>query len=306
MTSDILAAVDIGSNAVRLLINYVEVAGDRYECKKAAYLRVPIRLGEDVFTCRAVGEAKAARLTEAMVGFRHIMRAFDVAELRACATSAVREAVNGEALIATVAKASGISIEIISGEEEAALIYTAGAQATTGASGTALYLDVGGGSTELVLYEEGEPRLHESFRVGTVRTLSYAAGGDAEAGRAEQERLALCLRGIHTRYRPIRVIGSGGNVNTIKRILEKKDGEPIRPEECKTLLDALAPLSLAERMRNFGLNDYRADVIVPALEILLRISAACPSIRDIYVPDAGLADGLIHAMCRERMAAGIY
>lgn len=307
MKSDTLAAIDIGSNAVRLLICYVEVEGAVYELKKAAYLRVPIRLGEDVFTHCRVSEAKAERLLEAVQGFRHILRAYGVSDVRACATSAMREAANGVELVDAVRKSSGINIEIISGEEEADLIYMAGSrkEAAAGSEAT-LFVDVGGGSTELVLYKDGELHFHDSFRAGTVRMLSHAPGESDAAEEAEKARFTSNLKEIRKRYAPERAIASGGNINKAHKMLGKKNGTPIKPDEIDNLLAKLKPLSIAERMHTFGLNDYRADVIVPALEIFMHITRECSSIRDIYVPKIGLADGLIHDMCLKRLAAGTY
>jgi exopolyphosphatase/guanosine-5'-triphosphate,3'-diphosphate pyrophosphatase len=301
--SDILAAIDIGSNAVRLLINYVEIEDAAYTLKKVAYLRVPIRLGEDVFTRCRVSDAKAERLLEAMRGFRHIMRAYGVSDYRACATSAMRDAVNGAELAAAVRENSGIAIEIISGEEEGNIIHTASPSAGDGAT---LYVNVGGGSTEFVLCKDNQLRFHDSFQLGTVRMLIRNAGKNVAAWDTEKERFTLNLKDIHARYAPPRVIASGGNINKAHKMLGKKSGDPIRPDELRDLLAKLKPLSIAERMRDFGLNDYRADVIVPALEIFLCISRACPSMRNIHVPKIGLADGLIHEMCKKRLAAGTY
>jgi exopolyphosphatase/guanosine-5'-triphosphate,3'-diphosphate pyrophosphatase len=301
MTSDILAAVDIGSNAVRLLIYYLEVEGATHDLKKNAYLRIPIRLGEDVFTSGRVSDAKAERLLEAMRGFRYIMRAYGVSAMRACATSAMRDAANGAELATAVKETAGIDIEIINGQEEADLIYAASSQSVTAIDDEAiLYVDVGGGSTELVLYKNGRLHFHDSFHVGTVRMLINAGWN------AKKERFARGIKDIHAGYAPTRVIASGGNINKVHKLLGKKNGDPIRPDELKDLLAKLKPLNIAQRIRTFGLNDYRADVIVPALEIFLCISEHCPAIRNFYVPKLGLADGLIHDMYKKRLAAGIY
>jgi exopolyphosphatase/guanosine-5'-triphosphate,3'-diphosphate pyrophosphatase len=304
---DILAAIDIGSNAVRLLIDHVEIEGAAYELKKAAYLRVPIRLGEDVFTHCRVGQLKIWRLLEAMQGFRHVMRAYGVSDVRACATSAMREAENGEKVVAAIKKRTGIDIEVISSREEANLIYAVGFRGKTAAdAGTAMYVDVGGGSTEIVLHKDGKLNFHDSFRIGTVRMLCDAGKSDA-ADALEGERFALSLRGIHATHAPEQMVASGGNINRIYKILGKQAGAvPVEPDDLGNLLAKLKPLSIAERMREFGLNDYRADVIVLALEIFLRIVRECPGIRTIHIPQIGLVDGLMHDLCRKRLAAGAY
>jgi len=300
---DVLAAIDIGSNAVRLLINYVEACHSSLDCsfKKAAYLRVPIRLGEDVFTSNRVNEYKAARLLEAMQGFRHIMEAYGVSDFRACATSAMRDAVNGPELIKAIKEQAGVEVEIISGLEEAELIYMADSKKKSAAGDTAaLYVDVGGGSTELVLYKDGRLHFHDSFQIGTVRMLNNAVQDK------EKKRFAHNLESLCTHYAPGRMVASGGNINKTHKVLGKKNGDPIRPHELKEFLDRLSVLTIDERMRDFGLNDYRADVIVPALEIFHCICKQCPSIRTVYVPKVGLADGLIRDLYAKRLLAGTY
>jgi len=300
MKPDVLAAIDIGSNAVRLLINTVETEDSGYSFKKATYLRVPIRLGEDVFTKGLVSDSKAARLLEAMQGFTHIMAAFGVSEFRACATSAMRDAANGLELTRAIKERSGITLEIISGQEEADLVYAAGADKKPDNDMPTLSIDVGGGSTELILYQEGRLRFHDSFQIGTVRMLSHAVAD------SEKKRFAVSLQELYSRYAPQRAVASGGNINKIHKILGKKNGEPVRPNELEELLNKLGPLSIPERMRDFDVNDYRADVVVPALEIFRDICTQCPSIRVISVPKIGLADGLIHDMYKKRLASATF
>jgi len=288
--SSTLAAIDIGSNAVRLLISNVEVNGIGCAFKKIAYLRVPIRLGEDVFTQRRVSDSKAERLVEAMLGFVHIMRAYTVSRFRACATSAMRDADNGTALVKAIREKVGIDIEIVSGAQEAALIYAAGARAPQAALGdddVCLHVDVGGGSTELVVYAGQRIRFNASFQIGTVRILSNAVE------EIERARFASCLEHIHKKYVPIYLVASGGNINKASKILNKKAGALLKLHELETLCASLRALSFAERMRAFDLNYYRADVIVPALEIFIEIGRRTSSLRGVYVPKIGLVDGLI-------------
>ena len=295
MKSDILAAIDIGSNAVRLLINNVEIRGNEYDFKKIAYLRVPIRLGEDVFTRRRVSALKAGRLLAAMQGFSHIMRAYAVCGFRACATSAMRDAANGLALAKAIRKKSGIDIEIVSGRQEAELIYLASALQTLENERCCLYVDVGGGSTELVIYAERRIQFHDSFQIGTVRMLGNAVE------EAEKLRFTRCLEKIGRQYTPEDIVASGGNINKTHKILGKKSNESILPNEIEALCAELKALDIEERGRVFGLKDYRADVIVPALEIFIHICGQCPSIRNIAVPKVGLADGLIRDMHKKRL-----
>ena len=259
MKPSTLATIDIGSNAVRLLINNVETEADGYAFKKIAYLRVPIRLGEDVFTHARISMAKAGQLTEAVLGFGHIMRAYAVSGFRACATSAMRDAANGAELVRAIRKKAGIDIEIISGAQEAELIYAAGApQAALAHVDVCLGVDVGGGSTELVVYANEQVQFHDSFQIGTVRLLSQAVD------EAEKARFVRCLKRIHEDYAPVSLVASGGNINKASRMLGKKANDPLRFSELETLAANLKALSFDERMRVFGLNDYRADVIVPA------------------------------------------
>lgn len=296
--TDILAAIDIGSNAVRLLINYVEADNDGYAFKKAAYLRVPIRLGEDVFTRHQISEAKADRLLEAVRGFRHIMKAYAVSAFRACATSAMRDADNGAALARSIKQQVGIDIEIVSGKQEAELIYAAGALRDVADVAACLYVDVGGGSTELIVYVGQRIQFHDSFQIGTVRMISSAVE------KSELERFLSSLKGLYALYSPKNIVASGGNINKAHKLLGKKNDTPIELAELEKLYDDLEALDFDERMHVFGLNTYRADVIVPALEIFRHIIAQCPSVRHIHVPKIGLADGLIRELHKQRLQAG--
>lgn len=296
MTRDTLAAIDIGSNALRLLINYVEKNGST-EFKKAAFIRVPVRLGEDVFVSGTIGEEKRSRLVEAMVSFAHLMRMFDVKAYRACATSAMREAANGEQIVASIAEASGIAVEIISGRQEAETIFEAGDIAgLMGSDKSYLYVDVGGGSTEVTLYSDHRRTLSESFALGTVRMISGAV--DPE----ERVRFKKWLKAVRNEYKPVAIIGSGGNINKTHKLLGKKEREPLRLVEIELLAEQLAGMSLEERIQKMGLNDYRADVILPALEIFTAAAKGC-RINEVIVPKIGLADGIIHSLWRSRTSA---
>lgn len=283
MTKETLAAIDIGSNAIRLLICNVE-----NEFKKAAFIRVPVRLGEDVFTAGSIGQSKGARLVEAMEGFAHIMRAFEVSKFRACATSAMREASNGSALVEEIRRRAGIEVEIISGHEEAELIFEAGDMAGLGRSQKSfLYVDVGGGSTEVTLYDGRHRVDSESFRLGTVRMLSHASDPE-EMGRFKE-----WLKEVRKKYNPSAIVGSGGNINKAHKMLSKKEREPLRYVELKILFEELSDMTYEERMDKFHLNDYRADVIMPALHIFITAAHAC-RVDEIIVPKVGLVDGIIH------------
>lgn len=285
-----LAAIDIGTNAMRLLIKYADMVDSLPEYKKAAYIRVPIRLGEDVFTSGSISSEKEKLLSEAMQGFAHLMRAYEVDSFRACATSAMREAANGREIIKAIKKASGLKTEIISGEEEANLIFRAGEfDSLTDREKIYVYMDVGGGSTEIVVYSDHKPVFSESFRLGTVRMLSNAVDRDEPARFVDQ------LKRIAKQYAPVAIIGSGGNINKIAKLLGKKENQPVRKNEIQKLYEELSGISFEQRMEDFCLNSYRADVIVPAL-YLFYTAASLLEVENVIVPKVGLVDGIIRGL----------
>lgn len=290
MKQDIFAAIDVGSNAFRLLISHVE-HDKSVEFKKAAFIRVPVRLGEDVFSSGSIGKDKWTKVVEAMQGFAHLMKAFDVKVYRACATSAMREAANGAAMAEAIRRTSGIEVEIISGQEEASLIFEAGDTANLKNSKCYLYIDVGGGSTEAMVYSDSRMARSESFTLGTVRMM---IGGAVK--KSEKERFKIWLRDVCKDFAPVAIVGSGGNINRVRKMLDKKAGnDPLHYPELRTLHSQLDNMSYRERMEKFRLNDYRADVIVPALEIFLAAADTC-HIDEIIVPKIGLVDGIIHQL----------
>ncbi len=287
MNKETLAAIDIGSNAIRLVINYIE-NGSKPTFKKAAFLRVPLRLGEDVFTIGEIGEEKRAKLCEAMTSFKAVMTTYNVQKYRACATSAMREARNGAEVVEFIREKCGVNIEIISGQEEAKTIFEAGDVAgLMNSRDSYIYVDVGGGSTEVTIYSSGKRATSESFPLGTVRTISDAVD------KNESKRFKRWLEDVALPYRPVAIIGSGGNINKVHKLLSKKDGEPIRYIELKLLYNHISDMTYDERVRNMGLNTYRADVIVPAMKIFNTVAKCC-KINEILVPKVGLADGIIH------------
>ncbi|MDH6308404.1 exopolyphosphatase/guanosine-5'-triphosphate,3'-diphosphate pyrophosphatase [Dysgonomonas sp. PFB1-18] len=294
MNTDIFAAIDIGSNAIRLLINNIEGERSAPDFKKVAFLRVPIRLGEDVFTEGRISEEKKERLIEAMKGFSHIMKAYCVMDYRACATSAMRDASNGDAITAAILKESGIKIDTITGQEEADIIYEAGGLNNfIDKKRNYLYVDVGGGSTEVVLYSDQRKITSNSFQLGTVRMLVDAVKD------GEEKRFKSWLKEIYKEHAPLSIIASGGNINKVHKMFGKREKESINYPEMKVLYDALQDLSYEERIRNFKLNTYRADVIVPALKIFLTIAKIC-KVNETYVPKVGLVDGIVHHLYAEK------
>ncbi len=285
MNRETIAAIDIGSNAIRLLINYVEQNGT-VSFKKAAFIRVPIRLGEDVFTSGKVGDDKKERMLDAMIAFSHLLKTFKVKNYRACATSAMRDASNGAEITAYIKERCGIDIEIISGKEEAKTIFEAGDSAGLIGDKNYLFVDVGGGSTEVTVYSNKKRVDSESFALGTVRMISNAVE------ESEVKRFKEWLKRVSAEHNPVEIIGSGGNINKVHKLLAKKEREPLNYVELRLLYDHLKEMNFQERVSKLGLNTYRADVIMPAMKIFLTAAKYC-KISEIIVPKIGLADGII-------------
>lgn len=283
------AAIDIGSNAVRLLIKSIDrEAVQEKKIKKVMMLRVPLRLGFDVFSIGELSEKKADKLRRLMKAFRQLMKIYDVDDYRACATSAMRDARNGRTIIKKIEKDTGIRIEIIDGQEEARMIYNNHIECMEDRLGNYMYVDVGGGSTEINLLTNGELVWSVSYNIGTVRMLSNAV----EEGTWQQmeEELMKVTEGVAA----INIIGSGGNINKLFRLADKKDKKLQRlpVSSLQTVYDVLKPLTPEERVEAFSLKQDRADVIVPAAEIFLKIAEVVHA-EYIYVPVIGLSDGII-------------
>lgn len=283
------AAIDIGSNAVRLLIKSIDrEAVQEKKIKKVMMLRVPQRLGFDVFSIGELSEKKADKLRRLMKAFRQLMKIYDVDDYRACATSAMRDARNGRTIIKKIEKDTGIRIEIIDGQEEARMIYNNHIECMEDRLGNYMYVDVGGGSTEINLLTNGELVWSVSYNIGTVRMLSNAV----KEGTWQQmeEELMKVTEGVAA----INIIGSGGNINKLFRLADKKDKKLQRlpVSSLQTVYDVLKPLTPEERVEAFSLKQDRADVIVPAAEIFLKIAEVVHA-EYIYVPVIGLSDGII-------------
>lgn len=283
------AAIDIGSNAVRLLIKSIDRdAVQEKKFKKVMLLRVPLRLGFDVFSIGELSEKKADKLRRLMKAFRQLMKIYEVDDYRACATSAMRDACNGNEIIRKIEKDTGIRIEIIDGQEEAQMIYNNHIECMEDRQGNYMYVDVGGGSTEINLLTSGRLVWSMSYNIGTVRMLSNAV----KEGTWQQmeEELEKATEG----FADINIIGSGGNITKLFRLAEKKDKKQQRLPvgSLQTLYDELKPLTPEERIEAFNLKQDRADVIVPAAEIFLKIAEVVRA-EYIYVPVIGLADGII-------------
>ena len=283
------AAIDIGSNAVRLLIKSIDrEAVQEKKIKKVMMLRVPLRLGFDVFSIGELSEKKVDKLRRLMKAFRQLMKIYDVDDYRAYATSAMRDARNGRTIIKKIEKDTGIRIEIIDGQEEARMIYNNHIECMEDRLGNYMYVDVGGGSTEINLLTNGELVWSVSYNIGTVRMLSNAV----KEGTWQQmeEELMKVTEGVAA----INIIGSGGNINKLFRLADKKDKKLQRlpVSSLQTVYDVLKPLTPEERVEAFSLKQDRADVIVPAAEIFLKIAEVVHA-EYIYVPVIGLSDGII-------------
>lgn len=280
------AAIDIGSNAIRLLIEEVHIDEGRYHIEKVSLTRVPVRLGEDVFTKGKIGKQKVNQLVKTMTAFAYLMEVHDTAIYRACATSAMREAKNKRAVIKKVKEESGIEIELLSGDEEANLIFSNYFAQNLNTKANYLYIDVGGGSTELTLIKNGKRIKGQSFELGTVRMLSNAV--DAKVW----ERARRWIQSSFKDNEVVTAIGTGGNINTLFKIIGKKPNQTISITEIKEQYEALRALTMEQRITKLKMKPDRADVIIPACEIYLRLMGYA-NISNMIVPKIGLADGVI-------------
>ena len=283
-----IAAIDIGSNAARLLINEVtETKKGKPEFTKLNLLRIPLRLGMDVFTKGEIGPERKTMILDSMRIFSDLMKIYKVEHYRACATSAMRDAKNGPEIIKEVQERSGIDIEIISGDEEASLVFENHIAEGLDKNFAYLYIDVGGGSTELNFFENGKKKYEKSFNIGTIRLLNGLVKDDQWKEMKEEIR-----KNINSNH-PILAIGSGGNINKIFSMSKTKDGKPMSTAFLKKYYKEMNGLTVAERMTQFNLREDRADVLVPALEIYNNIMS-WSDIDKIFVPKISVADGLIH------------
>lgn len=287
------AAIDIGSNAVRLLIKKEEENENLVSRRlsKVMMLRVLLRLGFDVFSLGELSDGKAVKLRRLMKAFRQLMKIYEVTDYRACATSAMRDARNGKAVIKKVLKDTGIRIEIIDGQEEARMIYNNHVECLEDRTGNYIYVDVGGGSTEINLLTNGVLVQSLSYNVGTVRMLSNAVREEV------WEQMKDDLTRLTADFPDINIIGSGGNINKLYRLADKKDKKLQRMPiaSLQELYDQLSPLTPEQRMKEFSLKADRADVIVPAARIFLTIAETVKA-QYVHVPVIGLADGIIDSL----------
>lgn len=294
MKTQKIAAIDIGSNAMRLLINNViEINGKRY-FKKMDIVRVPIRLGTESFKEKIILPDTKIRLVHAIHAYSHLMKAHEVSIYRGCATSAMREAKNGEEVIAEIKDKTGIDIEIISGKEEAQIIYATHIEQLLNPEKYYLYVDVGGGSTEITFFANNQSVALRSFNIGTIRILNDMVN----TGMWEEMKNWIAQT---VKNNPVELIGSGGNINKVFKISRREIGKPLSYEYVRKFLVTLRQFTYEERIIEMDLNPDRADVIIPALEIYVSIMRWTKAER-IYVPKIGLSDGIIRQLVEDNFS----
>ncbi len=286
----ILAAIDIGSNAARLLISEVleEPIGSP-QFNKINLVRIPLRLGFDVFETGEISKEKTYLLIETMKAYAHLLKVYDIKSFRACATSAMRDAKNNQAIIKQVKEATGIEIEILTGDKEAAMINQNHIAEKLDNLHSYIYVDVGGGSTEITFFDDNQMKYRESFNIGTIRLLKK------QVTEADWEEMREHLKQNTHSSRPLSAIGSGGNINKIFSLSKKKEGKPLTLQLLRDYYKEFSLQTVDELIRNYKLKEDRADVIVPALLIYINIMRWA-DISEIYVPKIGLADGIIQNM----------
>ena len=288
-----LAAIDIGSNAARLLISDV-INGPQGnpEFIKAALVRAPLRLGFEVFDKGEIPPNKVDKIIKTMKSYKLLLDVYEVKHLKACATSAMRDARNGADIIRKVKTETGIEIKIISGQEEASLIYENHIAENMTKEESYLYIDVGGGSTELTFFTDGKLVFKESFNIGTIRLLKN------QVSEAMWDEMKEFIKQSTKGYHHVTAIGSGGNINKIFSLSKRKEGKPLPLDLLREYFKEFSNLSVNQRMTLYHLREDRADVIVPALLIYINVMRWADT-EEIYIPKIGLADGLIHTLYEE-------
>jgi exopolyphosphatase / guanosine-5'-triphosphate,3'-diphosphate pyrophosphatase len=289
----ILAAIDIGSNAARLLITEVTVDEKGNELfNKLNLIRVPLRLGFDVFEMGSISKPRIGMMLQTMKAFKHLMNAYRVDHTIACATSAMRDAKNAADILRKIKFETDIAIEVISGDKEAGFIYENHIAENMDKDHSYMYVDVGGGSTEISFFSNGILIFKKSFNIGTIRLLKDMVSD------ADWEEMKETLRAVTKGHKEVAAIGSGGNINKVFSMSKRKDGKPLQLELLRDYHKELSSVSLADRIAKYGLRTDRADVIVPALLIYIN-AMKWTGAQEIFVPKIGLVDGLIKHLWEE-------
>jgi exopolyphosphatase/guanosine-5'-triphosphate,3'-diphosphate pyrophosphatase len=289
-----LAAIDIGSNAARLLISEVQMTAlGKPEFAKLNLVRVPLRLGFDVFDRGEISKERVGWLLDTIKAYKHLINVYQVDHTIAAATSAMRDASNTSDILRIVRLETGIDIKILTGQEEASIIYENHIAENLSKDEAYLYIDVGGGSTELTFFSNGKLQSKESFNIGTIRILKK------QVGESNWDEMKTFVRNKIKGVPRITAIGSGGNINKIFSLSKRKDGKPLHIELLKDYYKELSSFSVEDRIRLYKLREDRADVIVPALQIYIN-AMRWANIEQIFVPKIGLADGLIQHLYEEQ------
>ena len=288
-------AIDVGSNAIRLLIvTVIEQEGKEVKFKKTSLIRVPIRLGTDVFVEGKVSEASYLRMVDSFKAFQLLMKIHHVFKYRACATSAMREAKNGKTIVKRLLKATGIEISIINGNEEAKIIASTDLKTYLVHDKTFLYVDVGGGSTELTIYSEGKTVASKSFKMGTVRLINNLVDDKM------WDQMKGWIKNNTQKYGHITLLGTGGNINSTYKYSGKKIGTPLNYKYLIAYFNKVKAFSYDDRIVELDMNPDRADVIIPALKIYI-FAMKWSGAECIYVPKVGLSDGIIRSLYNEKL-----
>jgi exopolyphosphatase / guanosine-5'-triphosphate,3'-diphosphate pyrophosphatase len=288
----LLAAIDIGSNAVRLFFSNVFEQDGKIIVEKASLMRIPIRLGDDVFTTHVISESKKHKLIKTLKAFKLLIEVNEPVAYRACATSAMREAHNSHEVVEQIARETGIKVKIISGLEEAHIVSSVQNHELMRQHPYSLFIDVGGGSTEISLLTRNEILESESFEIGTVRMLSQ------RVQKLEWIRMRQWLLQFNNYFKDMAMVGAGGNINKISRLYGHTSEKTLPFENLQFALKTLQKYSLQERIEILGLRPDRADVIVPAAQIFNFIMKTTQT-KTLLVPKIGLSDGIVNVLYRE-------
>lgn len=289
-------AIDIGSNAIRLLVSNIILSKDKEpQFKRSSLVRVPIRLGADAFVNGIISDQNIARMINAIEAFKLLMKVHGVEKYKACATSAMREAKNGKEVATKIHTKTGVKINIIQGKEEAAIISSTNWNELIEGNNSYLYVDVGGGSTEFTLFSEGKISASKSFKMGTVRLLRNKKSVNKEVFANVERWVQKNTKNL----KKVSLIGSGGNINKLFKMSGRAEGKPISYIYLNAQYQFLKQMSFNERISELSLNPDRADVIIPATKIYL-YAMKWSGARKIYVPKIGLADGIIKSLFYEK------